>query len=273
MSSNASHNLDDLESLLVTLQNTLGVVVPDEQRSSLIDRITPLLSTFQLDSLTSLAENLENSESDALKSMVLDVVSQPQLSWSLSTEIKDVLNNYIFSQLPENGRVWVVGCGQGQLAYAVVMEAVEYEHKDSKVKNLQFFASEVSSADIKYAESGTYNKQQMKGLSEEHKKLFMLSNDKTGNMQVKEKIRQKLSFSQCDLTHDLQSPGQMDLIICPEALVYFSNEMKANILQQCSDLLNSGGIFLTGNNQMLMPAVANLERVEHSSGVFYRKKN
>ncbi|MCK5395640.1 MAG: methyltransferase [Gammaproteobacteria bacterium] len=273
MPSNVSHNIDDFESLLITLQNTLGIVVPDEQRNSLIARITPLLTTYKLDSLSSLANILGDSQSEDIRAVVFDVVSQTQMNWNLSGEIKDVLNNYIFSQLPEDARVWIVGCGQGQFAYAVVMEMEEYLHKNNEAKNVQFIATDISTTDIKHAESGIYNKQQMAGLSEEYKKLFTSFNDKTGESQIKEKIRQKISFSECDLTEDFQSLGQMDLIVCPEALAYFSNDIKNATLRQCSDLLKPGGILLTGSNHILMSSIGNLERVEHSAGVFYRQKN
>jgi chemotaxis protein methyltransferase CheR len=74
-----------------------------------------------------------------------------------------------------------------------------------------------------------------------------------------------------------QSIGKMDLIICPEVLVYFSNGVKARILHQFLELLNPGGIFLTGNNQAIIThamvsGTNELERVEHPAGVFYRKK-
>jgi len=68
-------------------------------------------------------------------------------------------------------------------------------------------------------------------------------NDKGDYGQIKEKIRQLISFSQCDLTEDFQALGPMDLIICPDVLVYFSNDIKADILKQFSALLKSGGIF------------------------------
>jgi len=273
MRSNASHNFDDFEPLLVTLQNTLGVVVPDEQRNALVERIIPLLSIYELDSLTELAKNLEGSQSDSIRLVVLDVVSQTQLSWALNAEVKHLLNDYVFSQLPDNARVWIIGCGKGQSAYAVVMEAAAYEYKNDTQKKLQFVATDVSATDIKYAESGIYDQQQMLGLSEDYKRLFTSPNGVTAEVQVKEKIRQNIRFIECDLMADFQSLGQMDLIICPEALAYFSNKVKAGILQQCSDLLKSGGIFLTGYNQIIMPSTSTLERVEHSAGIFYRQKS
>lgn len=274
MLSNISHNIDDFESLRVTLQNTLGVVVPEDQRNGLIERIIPLLSIYELGSLTSLADIIKDGKSEEIRSVLLDVVSRIQLSWNLSPEIKNVLNNYIFSQLPENARVWIVGCGAGQFAYAVAMEAEEYQHKNDKVKNIQFIATDIAATDIKHAGLGIYNNQQMSGLSEEYKRLYMALDEKTDEAQVKEKIRQKLSFKECDLMDDFQSLGQMDLIISPEALAYFSYDIKTGILQRFSDLLKSGGILLAGNNPIIMPVVAEtLERVEHPAGVFYRQKN
>ncbi len=273
MPSAASYNIDDFESLLVTLQNTLGVVVPDEQRSNLIEKIEPLLSTYKLDSLSSLAESIQADQTDEIKSEVLDVISQSQSSWELSTEIKDVLHDYIFAQLPEKARLWIVGCEQGQLAYSVAMEVAKYEHESGKNKNLQLVATDVSHSNINYAELATYSKQQLSGLSDENNKLFVTLNDKGDYGQIKEKIRQQISFSQCDLTEDFQSLGPMDLIICPAVLVYFSNDIKAGILKQFSALLKSGGIFLTDNSQAIMSSGCGLERVEHPAGIFYRQKS
>jgi chemotaxis methyl-accepting protein methylase len=65
----------------------------------------------------------------------------------------------------------------------------------------------------------------------------------------------------------------MDLIICPEVLVYFSSSVKAGIIQQFVGLLNSGGTFLTGSNQAVIPFSESFERVEHPAGAFYRKKD
>ena len=273
MSPNASHNIDDSETLLVSLQNNLGIVVPDDQRNNVLERIAPVLSMFKLDSLSSLAKSLENGESEEIKAVVLGIVSKTQLSWRLNGEIKHVLNDYIFSQLSDYARIWVVGCGQGQSAYAVAMEAAEYEHNHDGLKNIEFCATDISATEINQAKLGIYNKQQVSGLSEEYKKLFTTLGKKAGEIQVKEKIRQKVKFSECDLTVDFQVLGKMDLIICPEALAYFSNDIKASILQQCSNLLKSGGILLTGSSQIFMPIEANLERVDHSAGVFYRRKD
>jgi len=165
MSFSASHNIEDYESLLVALQNVLGVVVPEAQRSCLVERVEPLLLNHKLDSLASLAASLQGQQADEIRTSVLEAISQRQSGWALGSATLNVLHNYIFSQLPDDARIWIVGCGQGQLAYAVAIEIAEYENKSGENKNFELFASDSSQSDIKQAESATYRAQQLSGLS------------------------------------------------------------------------------------------------------------
>ncbi len=273
MSSALSHSIEDYESLLVAMQNVLGVTVPDAQRSCLLERVDTLLSNYKLDSLVSLAEILQSSQGDEVKTSLLNAISQGHSGWELSPSISRVLHDYVFAQLLENARIWIVGCGQGQSAYALAMQITEYENKSNGNKNLKVFATDIAQGDIQQAESAKYSLQQISGLSEEYKKLYTTPDVTADSFTIKDKIRKNIHFSQCDLTQDFQSLGAMDLIICPEILVYYSNGVKAGILSQFSDLLNSGGIFLTGSSQAVTPFTSNFEQVRHSAGVFYRQKN
>ena len=73
MQSATSHNIDDYESLLVALQNVLGVIVPDGQRSNFVERIEPLLSSYKLDSFSLFAEKLQSGNAEVCTN-VLDVI-------------------------------------------------------------------------------------------------------------------------------------------------------------------------------------------------------
>lgn len=264
--------IDEYESLLLALQNVLGIVVPDARRSQLLERLEGVMTEFQLESVTSLAQALRNNaQAGAVKARVLDVVSRPQMDWSIPAEINTVLRKYVFSQLPADGRIWVVGCGQGQLAYAVAMELAEHEKKTGESKSLHILATDNTTADIQQAEAGVYSSQEISTLSETFKETYIVP-ENNQHWLVKDKIRQRVHFSQCDLMQDFQSLGEMDLIICPNVLVYFSNGVKAGILSQFSSLLKPGGIFLAGLNQAIIPFNQNFERVEHPAGVFYRRK-
>ena len=276
MPSADSYSVDDYEALLVALQDVLGVVVPDEQRNELLERIKPLLLTYRLESMSSLAKCMLGDRSDARQSKiladVLDALSQRQMSWQLSIEITNLLHKYIFAQLPGKAKIWVVGCGQGQLAYAVAMEVLEYERNSGDVKNFQIVATDSSGKDIEYAESATYSESQLADLRDSYRKSYIAFNSKENNAHVKDNVSQLIEFRQCDLKENFRELGDMDLIICPEDLVYYSNGLKMSILQQFSERLKSGGIFVTGSSQMGVGFNNGMERVEHPAGIFYRQK-
>lgn len=273
MPSAASHNIDDYESLLVALQDVLGVVVPESQRSCLLDRVEPLLTQYSLESVAALAQSLKGEQADEVKSSVLEAISKRQSDWVLSPTIINVLQKYVFEQLPGNANIWVVGCGQGQQAYSVAMEIAEYENKKGDTKNFHLLATDCSLSDIKQAESATYSSHQLSRLSDGYKKLYTAAGDSADSGVIKDKIRRNIRFSQCDLTEDFDSLGKMDLIICSDVLVYFSNGVKAGILKRFSSQLKPGGIFLTGHNQAVAPFSDGFERVDHPAGVFYRQKS
>lgn len=273
MSTVASYNIDDYEPLLVALQDVLGVVVPESQRSCLLERVEPILSDYSLDSLPSLADRLQGAYADEIRTSVLEAISRRQSDWALNPSILSILKKYVFGELPDKARIWLVGCGQGQQAYSIAMEIAEYENRSGERKDFQLFATDCSPSDIEQAESATYSAHQMSGLNDGYKKLYTTAASMDAGGTVKDKIRELVQFSQCDLTEDFQSLGEMDLIICPELLVYFSNGIKAGILQQFSSLLKSGSILLTGNSQAVTPFTNGFERVEHPAGVFYRQKS
>ena len=273
MPSAASHNIDDYESLLVALQDVLGVVVPESQRSCLLDRVEPLLTQYSLESVAALAQSLKGEQADEVKSSVLEAISKRQSDWVLNPTIINVLQKYVFEQLPGNANIWVVGCGQGQQAYSVAMEIAEYENKKGDTKNFHLLATDCSLSDIKQAESATFSSHQLSRLSDGYKKLYTAAGDSADSGVIKDKIRRNIRFSQCDLTEDFGSLGKMDLIISLDVLVYFSNGVKAGILKRFSSQLKPGGIFLTGHNQAVAPFSDGFERVDHPAGVFYRQKS
>jgi len=269
MSSAASLGIDDYEPLLLALQDELGVVVPEMQRVSLLERMQSLLEGNNLDTFAALAERI--SGDDEIKSRVLDVISQRQSGWALSAPVINILHKYVLDQLSKNARVWIVGCGQGQMAYALAMEVAQYEHTTGENKDIQIIATDHSAADIEQAKKAVYTEHQLETLKDEYINLYTAASNSGNDRKIRERVTENLSFSQCSLKEDFSSLDMMDLIICPDVLVYYSNGVKASILSRFAKQLKSGGIFLTGNNQAVVPFSQDFERVEHPAGIFYRK--
>ncbi len=271
MSPTIAQSTENDESLHLVLKNVLGVIVSDVQRSHLVEKMESLLFQCEFDSLALLVEKLQSGDVE-VRAKVLDVISQRLPDWSLHGEVKNILHKHLFPQLSDKAKIWIAGSGQGQLAYLIMMEIAKYEKKTAANKNFTLLATDVLANDINHAEKATYNLQQLATLHDENRKRFFTVDEKTGSGQIKNEFRQTITFSQCDLTENFQSLGAMDLIICPQVLMYFSKAVKAEIFSQFSDSLKDGGFLLTGDKQSVALLANRFEVVEHPAGVFYRKK-
>lgn len=268
--SSVPQSLEEFDSLLLALQQSMGIVVPDESRGDLVERLEPILAENDMALLSELAEAISNNQSDTIRADTLSALSQPRTEWFLSAENEHLLRDYIFSQLPENSRVWIAGCGTGEIAYYIAMAMAVYEHSSGADKHIEIIATDVSLQNIQQAQQAVYSKQRLDLLRADYRKLFVTVNAGGSGYSLKDKIRQRVTFIHCDLDDMVQSIKPVDLVFCPDALVYYSSDTRFEIIKRISVLLKVGGILLSGNDQPLLLPEDCFERVMHPTGIFYR---
>ena len=166
-------------------------------------------------------------------------------------------------------RVLEVGCAQGELAWSLAMELDDYEHQNDKSTGISIVASDSMAKDIDKARSASYDEMELEDLGEGFRKLYFAPADNGSGFTVKNRIRNRVEFSQCDLLKGCRELGQFNVILCPEVLAYLSNGVRAAVLSSFAGMLKPGGMLIVGSQQHVPPSIG-LERVNHPAGVFYR---
>ena len=269
MPATSSYTVEDYETLLVALQDVYGIVVPEEQRGMMVQRLVPILPDLQLETLNDLARCLSARDNQQLSDRVLSSLSHYSTGWHLNSELRSLLRDYVFEQQADGARMWVVGCGKGELAWSVAMELDDYEHQNDDTTDISIVASDSLAEDIEKAGSANYNEMELDSLGEGFRQLYFAPADNGNGFMVKNRIRDRVEFSQCDLMKGCQQLGQFDVILCPQVLAYLSNGVRAAALQAFAGMLKPGGILIVGSQQNVPPGIG-LERVNHPAGVFYR---
>lgn len=267
-----TYTSQDVESLLVSLQNTLGIVVPEEQRNTMVQRLLPVLSELNEDSLDALARALSNGSGATLAPKIMAALSHYTTGWHLNSELRTLFREYVFNQLGKGSRLWVVGCGRGELGWSVGMELDDHEHQSDEKTGISIVASDTLAEDISKANSATYDELELAGLGDGFKQVYFTPAESGEGYTVKDRVRERIEFRQCDLVHGgCQDLGQFEAIMAPEVLSYFTNGVRAMVLDQFISMLKPGGMLIVGQ-QCMIPAQGLVERVEHPSGIFYRKR-
>jgi chemotaxis protein methyltransferase CheR len=273
MNSVSSATIEEYQTLLLAMQDVLGVVVTEEKRDLISERIDKVMNQYDITSLLELAERIRQNTDDGLNTLILEALSEHDSSWNVHLDLPRLLQMYVLPSLVESGhkkfRIWVAGCGKGQLPYSIAMNIAEYQQLHHLNTQFEIVATDISASDIEFADKGHYESAMLEGMSPTWQKKYMKSDD--NGWVLKQSIRDMVKFSTCDLLLPVESMGHFDLIVCIDVLIYFSASIRSQILKDFAQLQDPSGMLIVGSGEAVMPFSQSYTRVAHDAGVFYRQ--
>ena len=176
------------------------------------------------------------------------------------------LKKIVFPELLKNSlvlNIWSAGCSDGEEPYSL---AVMLSEMTPGTKH-RIIATDLDYESLqKAAAGGPYRPAEMRNVPQPLlDKYFNFTNE---SYWVNERLKNKIIFSQHDLTRD-RFPSNLDLIICRNVTIYFSNEAKAAINTGFWNSLKKNGVLFIGATEtMLNAGEMGFDRL---SSCFYRK--
>lgn len=177
----------------------------------------------------------------------------------------DVLKTTIIPKLCRNkGKlaIWSAACSTGEEPYSIAMLMREHFPE----VQVSILATDIDDEVLNDAKLGEYDEQSLKNLPNQFKnKYFTYQN---GVYTVNKSIRRMVSFKRHDLLAD-GYPTDIDLILCRNVLIYFTDTAKKNIYQRFGKTLNDDGILFVGSTEQIFnPEKYNIKLIET---FFYQK--
>ncbi len=180
----------------------------------------------------------------------------------------DVLEKKILPDLIKeaNGplRVWSAACSTGDEPYSLVMLLSRF----MPLSRIKIIATDIDKQVLEKARVGLYSAKSISGLPEEFKNKYF-SKVGLSNYQISEDIKKCVEFREHNLLNDTY-PSKLDLIVCRNVLIYFTEEAKELIYKKFNDALRSGGCLFVGSTEQIM----NYRDLNYTSAhSFFYKKN
>jgi len=221
---------------------------------------------------------LQKGHDKRLRESVINAMTTNETSWFRDTYPFDMLKKSIFPELakqkPNPLRIWSAASSTGQESYSISMTTSEYQlaNPGALPGRVEIVGTDISSRVVKSARAGKYDELSMaRGLSDERKKRFFTDN-KDGGWTINKDIGARTRFTELNLLNNYTLMGRFDIIFCRNVLIYFSSEMKTDILQRMAAILNPGGYLFLGGSESPTGYCNNYEMVRLSEGVVYRIK-
>nr|WP_320049603.1 CheR family methyltransferase [uncultured Desulfuromonas sp.] len=171
-------------------------------------------------------------------------------------------------------RVWSAGCSTGEEPYSIAMLLDHYAlvPKDCCIDLL---ATDVNVKSLSRARKGIYSRWSFRGLSEMMQQRYFKAVDEH-HWQIDDSIRRRVNFSYLNLAAPPFYPGEQaalpcDVILCRNVLMYFSRELRQQILIELTKMLDEGGWLIVSPSEAGLVNVDGLHSVHINGIVLHRK--
>ncbi|WP_322795274.1 protein-glutamate O-methyltransferase CheR [Tepidiforma sp.] len=143
-------------------------------------------------------------------------------------------------------KIWSAGCSIGCEPYtvAMILDTIDPAGRHS------ILATDVDMPILSRAREGAgYLPSEVRSVPPAYLKKYFIHEQ--GTYRVIDEIRRRVTFRRHDLLKD-PYPTDLDLILCRNVVIYFTEEAKQHIYTGFSKALRPGGVLFIGGSEMIM---------------------
>jgi len=270
---------NDFERFCEYLENVSGIVLSAEQRYLVSARLGSLLKEQGIDSLDTLVEQLEKSPFGSLRAQVIDAMCTHETLWFRDGHPFETFKEHLLpARLEANRhaplRIWSAAASSGQEPYSIAMLLDEFEqsHPEQFRSSIEIIASELSTRMLALCEQGEYDNLAIRrGLSAARLTRYFEPLDDS-HWRIKASIRQRVTFRLQNLLDSYAMLGKFDIIFCRNVLIYFSPEVRQDIIKRLHASLKPDGYLLLGATESLGGLGDYFQTVRFNQSIVYQAK-
>lgn len=258
------------------LESQCGIVLGDSKQYLVRSRLSPLVTKFKLASLSDLLRDVVTGRNRELRVAAVDAMTTNETLWFRDTYPFEVLANKLLPEVAANKRpikIWSAASSSGQEPYSMAMTIIEtQQRKPGMLPSVAITATDISASMLDMCRAGVYDNLALgRGLSPERRRTFF-EDAGDGRMKVKDNVKRLVNFRPQNLMDSYALLGKFDIIFCRNVLIYFSPDMKSQVLNQMANSLNPGGYLLLGASESLTGLTDRFEMVRCNPGIIYKLK-
>lgn len=261
----------------VFLEQQCGIVLGESKQYLVKSRLAPLMNKFGVNSLGELVTRTLLPVERQLRAAVIDAMTTNETLWFRDDYPFKLLKSKILPDLVQRKtpiKIWSAASSSGQEAYSIAMSILEYQksNQGSFSRGVQIIGTDISTTMLDHCKYGHYDSLALaRGLSEERKRQFFEKGD-NGMLKVKDEVKKMVSFRPLNLLNSYSLMGRFDVVFCRNVLIYFSPEIKAQIISQIHGTLNDRGYLFLGASESLSGLNSDFEMLRCNPGIIYQKK-
>ncbi len=274
---NHSISSRDYDAFRKFLEEACGIVLGDNKHYLVASRLNRLLKELELGSVGDLIESMHLHPHSGIRERIVDAMTTNETFWFRDNHPYVLLKELIFPEIVKKRqgqvRIWSAACSSGQEPYSISMIAQEFmqARMGMKMSGIDIVGTDISPTMLAHCKAAKYDALALsRGLSPERKNRFF--NNLGEIWEIKDEVKKNVRFIDLNLMNSYSSLGKFDVIFCRNVMIYFSTELKKDILRRMSQALVPGGYLILGSTETLASYSDDFDLVRYESGMAYKLK-
>jgi len=163
-------------------------------------------------------------------------------------------------------RIWSAGCSTGQEVYSLSMLFIE-EAEKWRGWTIDILGTDVSTSCIDRARNGTYSQFEVqRGLG--HNQMIKWFEETASGWRAVETLRKPVRFQVHNLLEPAPHPGDFDIVLCRNVLLYLSPEKKALAFERIAGAMAEDGWLMLGAGETVIGQTGKLGSDINARGLY-----
>ena len=256
------------------LEDACGIVLGENKHYLVTSRLKRVTDEFSFPSLSEMMTTLVKGNDRKLREKVIDAMTTNETMWFRDVYPFEILKKELLPELAATKspiKIWSAASSTGQEAYSISMATSEFQlaNPGKLTSNVEIVGTDISQTVVNKAKLGRYDELSViRGLSPERRtKFFTQSGDE---WVMNPDITKRTRFTELNLLNNYSLLGKFDIIFCRNVLIYFSSEMKTDILERMAAILKPGGTLILGGSESPTGYTKKFAMKRYPDGVVYR---
>ncbi|SMC18122.1 chemotaxis protein methyltransferase CheR [Andreprevotia lacus DSM 23236] len=229
----------------------IGMHLPQSKKALLCSRLSKRLSELGLPSFRAYYEVIAAPNQAEERQRAIDLITTNETYFFREPRHFDFLRKQVLAHAPQNEtlRIWSAASSTGEEAYSIAM-LLDAERHDAP---WEICASDISQRVLRFARRGVYPMARGEHIPPEYLKRYCLrgNGNYAGQFMVEQRLRERVQFSQMNLTALPKQFAKFDVIFLRNVIIYFDMPTKTQVVQSVTQHLKPGGWLLVGHSESL----------------------
>ena len=268
--------LDDLAISVISnvLEARTGQTITEDRRWRVGTVLGPLLRDYAITTRSELMAAITRRDSDAFVGAMVDALLNNETYFFRDIGVFRNLQERILPELAARSgwlrklTIWSAGCSTGQEAVSLAILFAEQAElwRDWRI---EIVATDVSAKAIGHARAGVYSQFEVqRGLGV--MQMLRHFEEVPGGWRVRPDLSRMISYAEGSILDAAPRPGQFDLVLCRNVLLYFDDQRRIAALDRLASAMAPHGLLLLGGGETAAGRCSALVPHDDAFGVFAR---